>query len=74
MGDGNKWTKGKLGRKHDRVEANRRMQLLITRLRHRLAVCEVEQGEWGRPLKAKDMPVGRARTEAVQEKLEVCCV
>lgn len=56
-----------------RNNANRMMKLLITRLRHRLAVCEVEQGEWGRQLPAVKMPVGKARDQAVQEKLEVCC-
>lgn len=52
----------------DRDAANRFMKLLITRLRHRLAVCEVEQGEWGRQLPAAQMPVGAAREQAVEQR------
>ncbi|MFB3077025.1 MAG: hypothetical protein ACE1Y4_03370 [Lysobacterales bacterium] len=43
------------------------MTMLINRLRHRLAVCEVEQGEWGRPKAAGDMPVGQERERQVAE-------
>ena len=52
----------------ERAHANHMMQLFITRLRHRLAVCEVEQGEWGRQLPAAKMPVGRAREEQVRDR------
>lgn len=51
----------------DRHRANHLMKLLIDRLRHRLAVCEVEAGEWGRAKPARDMPVGRERERRVAE-------
>lgn len=58
----------------DRDAANHIMQLLISRLRHRLAVCEVEQGEWGQK-KAADFPVGQERERLVAEmEREVVCV
>lgn len=47
-----------------------RMNRLISRLRHRLAVCEVEQSEWGhlrpgRQLPAAELPVGEERERLV---------
>lgn len=56
----------------DRDRANHLMKLLVDRLRHRLAVCEVEQGEWGRQRRAVDLPVGLERENAVAKRETIC--
>ena len=47
-----------------RDESIARVELALKYMRRRLAILEVEEGEWGRQKPAKDIPVGQER-EAV---------
>lgn len=56
-------------RNRSEIEVTRnRIKTIINYLRRKLAILEVEQGEWG-TRKAKDIPVGQAREKILDQIL-----
>lgn len=52
-----------------RAGALARLDRILTIYRRRIAALEVEQGEWGRPLRASVMPVGDERERLTRERV-----